>query len=348
MNTKVYIEQGIYKLVDPVTGSTVSYLADIQPSRLAPRIRKTFTRLADVKAFKVKIKSEYQQKTYLDKDLSPDMPVSALIDSYYSRYVLLHIKNPERSERSRLKAWERFFEGRTIHSVTHADGERYMSERLQAGIKPGTINRNVTVLKSLFKWAVKNRYLKYSPFKELQKIATDEVRIRWLTTEEIQRILDKSDYALANAIKVALNTGFRKSNIENLTKADVGEVFITAQKTKSGKPYQVPISEELRVILGRLPTVQGGVKLLDTTGLRKRFELACKKAGLWQNKNDPNKVTFHTLRHTFAAHTLKAGVDIYTVSHWLGHASVAITQKHYGHLAESHHTEQIKKFTGIR
>lgn len=336
----------IHKIVNQALG-TVSYRVDIKPSRKAARIRKTFNRIADAKAFEVKYRSEYQQKTFLGKDDRPDMLVSALIDGYYIKYVALHIKNPERSERSRLELFKNYFKDRSIHSINHTDGEAFMSERLQAGIKPGTINRDLNVLRSLFKWAVRNHYLESSPFQEIRKIKTDEVRIRWLNTEEIHKLLDHSDYALANIIKVALNTGFRKSNIINLEKADVGETFITAQKTKSGKPYQVPISATLHQILARLPTIEGSNKLLDTAGLRERFEDVCRKAGLWTGKNDLNKVTFHTLRHTFAAHALLSGVDIYTVSHWLGHASIAITQKHYGHLAESHHTEQIKKFSGL-
>lgn len=43
-------------------------------------------------------------------------------------------------------------------------------------------------------------------------------------------------------------------------------------------------------------------------------------------------VTPHTLRHTFASQAVMAGVPIYTVSHWLGHASLQTTQI-YAHLS---------------
>jgi integrase len=41
---------------------------------------------------------------------------------------------------------------------------------------------------------------------------------------------------------------------------------------------------------------------------------------------------FHTLRHTYASHLLMSSVNIFTVSRWLGHSSVRVTEKHYGHL----------------
>lgn len=340
----------IHKIVNPAVG-TVAYRVDIKPSRKARRIRKTFTRIADAKAFETKYRSEYQQVTHLNKDTRPDILISTLIDGYYNSYVTLHIKDPERGEQSRLNLFKHYFENRTLHSITYTDGELFMAQRLASGVKAGTINRDLNVLRSFFKWIVRNRYLQNSPFKDLQKIKTDEVRPRWLNGNEIESILaacyQLDDPDLATVIKVALNTGFRKANIINLRPSDIGDTFITAQKTKSGKPYQVPISNALRGILFGLKSHDGQETILNTAGLRERYERACKQAGLWKDKNDPQKVTFHTLRHTFAAQALKAGVDIYTVSHWLGHASIAITQKHYGHLAESHHTDQIKKFPGL-
>src|SRR3972149_4182677 len=36
----------------------------------------------------------------------------------------------------------------------------------------------------------------------------------------------------------------------------------------------------------------------------------------------------HTLRHTAAVHLLQAGVDLVTISHWLGHASGETTNRY--------------------
>jgi integrase len=44
---------------------------------------------------------------------------------------------------------------------------------------------------------------------------------------------------------------------------------------------------------------------------------------------------FHALRHTFAALSIAAGVDIYTVSRLIGHSSINMTADTYGHLYDA-------------
>ena len=36
----------------------------------------------------------------------------------------------------------------------------------------------------------------------------------------------------------------------------------------------------------------------------------------------------HTYRHSAAVHLLRAGVDLVTISHWLGHASIETTNRY--------------------
>ena len=42
-------------------------------------------------------------------------------------------------------------------------------------------------------------------------------------------------------------------------------------------------------------------------------------------------VNLHVLRHTCASRLVQGGVDLYTVSAWLGHSSVKVTER-YAHL----------------
>jgi hypothetical protein len=58
------------------------------------------------------------------------------------------------------------------------------------------------------------------------------------------------------------------------------------------------------------------------------------------------RITHHDLRHLFASHCIESGVDIPTVSRWLGHVDGgALCMKVYGHLRRSHSQDMAAKVT---
>ena len=66
------------------------------------------------------------------------------------------------------------------------------------------------------------------------------------------------------------------------------------------------------------------------------FKPALQRAGL-------PAVRFHDLRHTYASIMAAAGVDIYKVSRWMGHASVSTTDAIYTHLFQADHDADMAR-----
>jgi integrase len=48
------------------------------------------------------------------------------------------------------------------------------------------------------------------------------------------------------------------------------------------------------------------------------------------------RLRFHHLRHTYAALSIAAGMDLYILSRRMGHSSITITADKYGHLYQGH------------
>jgi len=72
---------------------------------------------------------------------------------------------------------------------------------------------------------------------------------------------------------------------------------------------------------------------------KKSIATACKKLGI-------PRFTHHDLRHLFATRCIESGVDIPTVSRWLGHKDGgALAMKVYGHLRDQHSTNMAQKVT---
>jgi len=66
------------------------------------------------------------------------------------------------------------------------------------------------------------------------------------------------------------------------------------------------------------------------------MEAAVKKLGI-------SHLTHHDLRHLFATRCIESGVDIPTVSRWLGHKDGGgLAMKVYGHLRNQHSTSMAK------
>jgi integrase len=58
------------------------------------------------------------------------------------------------------------------------------------------------------------------------------------------------------------------------------------------------------------------------------------------------RITHHDLRHLFATRCIESGVDIPTVSRWLGHRDGgALAMRTYGHLRDQHSTEMAQRVT---
>jgi integrase len=56
------------------------------------------------------------------------------------------------------------------------------------------------------------------------------------------------------------------------------------------------------------------------------------------------RITHHDLRHLFATRCIESGVDIPTVSRWLGHKDGgALAMRVYGHLRDHHSTAMAQK-----
>src|SRR5437868_6207096 len=82
-----------------------------------------------------------------------------------------------------------------------------------------------------------------------------------------------------------------------------------------------------------------GVKVFLVNEAQKAIDAACKKLKM-------ARITHHDLRHLFATICIESGVDIPTVSRWLGHKDGgALAMKTYGHLRRDHSTAQAQRVT---
>jgi integrase len=112
--------------------------------------------------------------------------------------------------------------------------------------------------------------------------------------------------------------------------------------TKNWEVRTVPMISDMRRLLDRIRSERGEAEwpkqpVMRVRECQKAIDSACKKLGI-------NRFTHHDLRHLFATRCIESGVDIPTVSRWLGHKDGgALAMKTYGHLRDLHSTSMAQK-----
>jgi integrase len=110
--------------------------------------------------------------------------------------------------------------------------------------------------------------------------------------------------------------------------------------TKNGETRRVPIMEDMENLLLRMKKKLGEFgkgEILQVGNCNEALARACKEIGI-------AKITHHDLRHLFATRCIESGVDIPTVSRWLGHKDGgALAMKTYSHLRNEHSKEMARK-----
>jgi integrase len=151
----------------------------------------------------------------------------------------------------------------------------------------------------------------------------------------------------ANLVRFLAYGGFRLGEAKNITWGDCdfqrGEIVVrgdAVEKTKNSEVRRVPMIAEMRQLLERLQN-EHGEEIPSTSVMRvgecqKAMDAAVKKVAI-------SHLTHHDLRHLFATRCIESGVDIPTVSRWLGHKDGGgLAMKVYGHLRNQHSASMAK------
>jgi integrase len=237
-----------------------------------------------------------------------------------------------------------------LRAITPQQVEEFRAWMQTRGKSVRTINKTLTQLFSMFKYAVGNRWLSDNPCAHVRKLrqpidhrrrAMDGAVLTW---DEAQALIEAAGSARDRVlIRMAVETGMREGELFALRWGDVelaaARVFVrrsyrkrveSAPKTAASMRtigLTPTLVSELRVWNLACPPGDRRLRLVFPNGagryeshynfLHRGFYPALRRAGL-------RRVRFHDLRHTCASLLLSAGVSVHAVQAQLGHASPSI------------------------
>jgi integrase len=152
----------------------------------------------------------------------------------------------------------------------------------------------------------------------------------------------------ADLVRFLAYGGFRKGEAANITWADCDFTKQTIRVrgdaetgTKNWTERRVPMIREMEELLKRLRSERPEAKANESVMLVKECQGAINRAC---EELHIARFTHHDLRHLFATRCIESGIDIPTVSRWLGHKDGgALLMKTYGHLRDEHSVNMAKK-----
>lgn len=261
------------------------------------------------------------------------------IEKNYSEHTL-------RSYRRDLLELKDFLNDKDPKDITHLDLRRFLAELKRKNSAKRTIIRKISTIRSFFKFLFRDRYVKLNPAqnmfmpkldRKLPVFLDTKKVVMLVTSPELNDILGLRDRAL---LEVLYSTGIRVSELVGINIEDMDLVSGTIKVRGKGK-------KERMTLLGR----EAEKALANYMKEREKF-FANTQGALFLNKNRTRlsarsvrriidkyvrkcsieeKISPHSIRHSFATHLLNNGADLRSVQELLGHKNLSTTQI-YTHL----------------
>ena len=266
-----------------------------------------------------------------------------------TEHYLKWAENNKRKDKADYYAYNKWlrrrFGKKLLHEITVLDLEKLKNDMRKAGRAPATIRQVVGLVRHVYNKAIYwDLYDGSNPCRRVQLPKLNNARQRFLSRHEAAQLLSalfNSNVELALFAKVSLLSGMRQGELFSLKwgQVDLENKFILVADTKNSEPRHVYITDPIEAALNELGAgdatelVFKSNRLQRKRGLIEAFNKVVDQLGFNAGIEDRRyRVTFHTLRHTYASWAVMGGVPLYTVGKALGHKTASMTQR-YAHLA---------------
>jgi integrase/recombinase XerC len=231
-----------------------------------------------------------------------------------------------------------------IENIEISEFRSFLTHRRNSEISSNSIARNISALKSFFRFLIKNNKIKESSVFNLKSPKLKKSLPRPINVDlaiqvikQAEEIEDEKWIGLRNkAILLLLyGCGLRISEALSLNHDDIQNEDHILIKGKGEKERIVPMMPYIKKgIENYLEACPKEIVSGDALFIGKRFSRLSPRIIQYALEKIrtalslPETATPHALRHSFATHLLDSGGDLRTIQELLGHSSLSTTQKY--------------------
>ena len=228
-----------------------------------------------------------------------------------------------------------------LDEITRTQATTFHTALREKGMAPATCDRQLVLLRYILNLAVQWEVLEKSPAQRIPLFNEDNKRERYLSQEEMQRLLEvlKTDNnrVVCLVILLLLSTGARRNEALKAQWVDIDLAKrlwrIPAENAKSKRARVIPLNDIALQVLEEVRhagTSDNHLFISPHTGkplgnITLVWQRLRKKAGL-------EDFRLHDCRHQFASMLVNNGRSLYEVQQILGHTNPKITMR-YAHLS---------------
>ena len=231
-----------------------------------------------------------------------------------------------------------------LKNIAPRDIRAFLSERLSRHIEHSSAAREISTLRSFFKWLNRRGIMDNTAISVISSPRRAKVLPKALDVDDTFKVLETVEKLASEKwqglrdvaiLTILYGCGLRISEALSLNVGDIGHNDFLKIKGKGNKERLVPllpvVKEKINAYLAACPydIKPGEALFLGARGERlsprivqRTLEKIRGILGL------PDTLTPHALRHSFATHLLAAGTDLRSIQELLGHASLNTTQRY--------------------
>lgn len=236
-----------------------------------------------------------------------------------------------------LKGFSLFLEGKPVEEVNYITIRKFLALLRSHGYQKKTIARKVSTLRSFFKFLYREGYLKSNPISTVSTPKIDKKLPIFLDVNSVVRLIEspnaKNLYGLRDRaiMEMLYSSGMRVSELVGLNLEDCDFIGGVVKVMGKGRKERIcPIGDKafsvLREYLTKRSKKDKALFLnksdhrLHDRSVRRIIDKYIQKVSLKE------KISPHTLRHSFATHLLERGADLRSIQELLGHKNLSTTQ----------------------
>jgi integrase/recombinase XerD len=283
------------------------------------------------------------------------MNVKSFIDSFLEMMLAERgaSKNTIESYRLDLSQAAEFFK-QPVNEINQKDIEKYISV-LNKNFAKTSISRKISALKQFFNFLLTEKNISSDPTRLIELPKANKSLPSFLTPSEIENLKNEITKDKTNAairmlafIEILAGSGLRVSEIISLnfnsiqsSNTENGKSYFLIVKGKGEKERIAPLTNNAVAAINEYFKIresfitdkhnrkqmaalfpskskQGFITRQQLASLLKQHAI---KAGI-----DPEKISPHVLRHSFATNILEKGIDLRVLQEILGHSDISTTQ----------------------